>query len=153
MTENEIICWLVRKEGAWWHSNIVSVTTESPRGFIVTLFGELSECNAGEFIRKPKNIGHMKTIKWLHCNVTWWVVTQQQLQWLLSGVSEWQSLETTIETNKRYNILFYRSDYDISDYLRLERDVISYGCAVRIVLICFIWSLYYFLLSTHLFIN
>lgn len=70
--QNEVICWLVTKERSHIDSTVNSqvVTWETPCYFIVTLFNNLSQCNAHyDFIMESPIGGHMIITRWLQCNV------------------------------------------------------------------------------------
>lgn len=88
--------------------------------FIAMLFGDSSQCNAFDYYKiEPPNGDHKRITKGLYCNLTWWLVTNQQSQSDLSGVTKSRSLERNNNMNKRYDILVNHSDCDTCDHLYL----------------------------------
>lgn len=93
------------------HQNYIKVESLNVRQqkmttFVVKLFGDSSQCNAHaslkDFRMKSLRDGRTRIPKWLHYTSSGGILTKQQPQWLLIGVTKWSLRKSNNSTNERF---------------------------------------------------
>lgn len=120
----------------------MTVSLESAGDIIGMPLGDSSERKVDGYITmKSPNDGYMKAIRWLHENVTLWLVTKQPSRWIHSGVIQWRRLENNNKMNKIFHILVYHSN--------------SYSCDITVSshrLTVILWEHIYYICHLNQFI-